>query len=128
MVTFQDFQKLDIRIGTVIKAEIPEWSHWVMKLTVDFGEPPDGLGTKTIFAGFMHFFTPSELEGNQYPFIVNLEPKKIGPLGDFSEGMILATDKLLDQSLKIEGIDEEITSKPALFTLSEKVKNGAKIH
>ena len=45
MVTFQDFQKLDIRIGTVIKAEIPEWSHWVMKLTVDFGEPPDGLGT-----------------------------------------------------------------------------------
>ena len=38
MTTFKDFQKLDIRVGTVIKAENPKWSHWVTKLTVDLGE------------------------------------------------------------------------------------------
>ena len=36
-VSFSDFQKLDIRVGTVIEAVVPEWSHWVMKLTVDLG-------------------------------------------------------------------------------------------
>jgi len=36
-VPFSDFQKLDIRIGTVIEATVPEWSHWVMKLVVDLG-------------------------------------------------------------------------------------------
>ena len=118
-INFEDFQKLDIRIGTVISAEIPEWSHWVMKLTVDFGSPPEGLGEKTIFAGLMGHFEPKEIEGKQFPFIVNLEPRKMGPKGDISEGMMMAASV----PIKNEKEDE----KPVLFNLSEKVPNGTKV-
>jgi len=116
-ISFTDFQKLDIRMGTVIKAEIPEWSHWVIKLDVDFGSE---IGKRTIFAGIMKFYKPEELEGKQYPFVVNIEPKKIGPNGDMSEGMVLAADFVADKDKPEEG-------KPILFNLSEKVPNGTKV-
>lgn len=112
-IAIEDFQKLDIRIGTVTKAEVPEWSHWVMKLTVDLG--PE-IKERTIFAGIMKFFKPEDLEGKQFPFIVNLEPKKIGPSGDYSQGMMLMTVEK----------DDEVTP-PGLLVPKEKVPNGTPI-
>ena len=116
-ITFDDFEKLDIRIGTVTKAEVPEWSHWVMKLNVDFGEE---LGERTIFAGIMTHYKPDEIEGKQFPFVINMKPKKIGPEGDFSNGMMMAADKILDPEKPDEG-------KPVLMQLTEKVPNGTKV-
>ncbi len=116
-VSIKDFQKLDIRIGTVVKAEVPKWSHWVIKLAVDFGK---GVGQKTIFAGLMKFYGSEDLEGKQFPFIINLESKKIGPEGDVSEGMMLAA------SVPGESGKEE-DEKPVLFNLQEKVPNGTKV-
>ena len=104
---------MDIRIGTIVKAEVPEWSHWVIKLNVDFGEE---IGERTIFAGIMKFYKPEDLEGKQFPFIVNIEPKKIGPEGDYSDGMILAA---------VEKDDEE--TPPVLLQPIKKVANGTKI-
>ncbi|MCL4382746.1 methionine--tRNA ligase subunit beta [Patescibacteria group bacterium] len=118
-VSIDDFQKLDIRIGTVVKAEVPEWSHWVIKLTVDFGGG-DEIGERTIFAGMMKFFKPEDFEGKQFPFVINIEPKKIGPEGDFSEGMMLAADVVEDNEKPKDG-------RPVLFNLSEKVPNGTKV-
>ena len=112
-INYSDFEKLDIRIGTVTKAQIPEWSHWVMKLTVDFGEE---FGTKTIFSGIMKFFQPIDLEGKQFPFVVNLEPKKIGPEKELSEGMLI---------MAVPKDDEE--TPPVLFNLQSKVENGTKV-
>lgn len=132
-VNYKDFQKLDIRIGTVVKAEIPQWSHWVMKLTVEFGssfaEATEGKSQRTVFAGLLHFYKPEELEGNQYPFIVNLEKKKIGPEGDFSEGMmIMAVASKIEMGLKpIKVEDEEVDEYPILFQLPQKVPNGTKV-
>ncbi len=114
-INYSDFEKLEIRIGTVTKAEVPEWSHWVIKLTVDFGTE-----TKTIFAGMMKFYKPEDFEGNQFPFVINITPKKIGPEGDFSEGMMLAADLVEDESKPEEG-------KPILFNLQSKVPNGTKV-
>lgn len=122
-IKFDDFKKLDIRVGTVIKAEVPEWSHWVIKLTVDFGEE---VGRRTVFAGVLGFYKTGELEGRQMPFLVNIEPKKIGLKGDFSEGMMLAANLRLDKAVEVlEG--EMSDEKPVLFALSEKVPNGTKI-
>ena len=59
-VKFDDFQKLDIRIGTVVKAEVPKWSHWVVKLEVDLGKD---VGKRTIFAGVLGLSSPIP----QYP-------------------------------------------------------------
>jgi len=116
-ITIDDFGKLDIRIGTVKEAVVPEWSHWVMKLTVDLGEE---IGERTIFAGIMKFYAPEDLVGKQFPFVVNLKPKKIGPQGDFSQGMMLCPSVASGEG----GMAEE---KPVLFKLWEEVPNGTKI-
>jgi len=107
-ITFEDFNKVDIRIGTVVTADVPGWSHWVMKLTVDLGKE---IGERIIFAGIMKYYKPEELVGKQFPFVVNIAPKKIGSEGDYSNGMMLAA-----------GDD-----KPYLFNLQEKVENGTKV-
>ena len=116
-ITFKDFQKLDIRVGTVLSAEVPKWSHWVMKLEVDLGKE---IGKKIVFAGIMKFYKPEDLIGKQFVFVVNLEPKKIGPEGDFSEAMLLAAS-VPDKS----GKDEN--EKPVLLSVSQKVPNGTKV-
>lgn len=124
-VTIEDFQKLDIRIGTVTKAEVPEWSHWVIKLEVDFGpffaKASEGQGRyRTIFAGMMKFYKPEDFEGKQFPFVVNIAPKKIGTAGDFSQGMMMAADHVMDPDKPDEGT-------PILFQLQKKVPNGTKV-
>ena len=120
------FKKLDIRIGTIVKAEIPEWSHWVMKLEVDFGEE---IGHRIIFSGIMLFYKPEDLEGKQLPFVINLEKKKIGLEGDHSEGMMLmavASKKEMGQDPVKVG-EEEVDEYPILFDLPEKVSNGTRV-
>lgn len=121
-ISIEDFQKLDIRIGTVKKAEVPEWSHWVIKLTVDFGEE---IGKKICFSGIMKFFKPKDLEGKQFPFIVNLEPKKIGPEKELSEVMMIMATPDDPTSLKLRGASEETPT--VLFKLHKKVPNGTKV-
>lgn len=116
-IKIDDFAKVDIRVGTVVDAVVPEWSHWVMKLTVDFGEE---IGTRTIFSGIMKFYSPEDVKGKQFAFVTNLEPKKIGPDRELSEGMLMAA------SIPLEG-DPESDSRPILIPLSEKVPNGSKV-
>ncbi|HTK03670.1 MAG TPA: hypothetical protein VL401_02765 [Alphaproteobacteria bacterium] len=112
-ITFDQFEVVDIRIGTVVKAEVPEWSHWVMKLTIDLG---DEIGNKTCFSGIMKFFKPEDLEGKQFPFVINLEPRKIGPDKELSEAMMI---------MSVPKDDEETA--PVLFSLQVKVPNGTKV-
>lgn len=121
-VTFGDFKKLDIRIGEVVEAEVPKWSHWVIKLTVKFDKE---IGERTIFAGLLGFYKPEDLKQLQLPFIVNLEPKKIGPKGDYSEGMMLVIETKTAKPVVID--DKEVTEKPVLLTPQEKVKPGDRI-
>lgn len=112
-INFEDFEKVDIRIGTVVKADVPEWSHWVMRIIVDLG--PE-LGEKKCFSGIMKFFKPEDLIGNQYPFVVNLEPRTIGPEKELSEAMMI---------MAVPKEDEETPT--VLFSLPEKVENGTKV-
>ncbi|MBX4205753.1 tRNA-binding protein [Candidatus Microgenomates bacterium] len=121
-INFADFQKVEILIGTVVEAEVPSWSHWVIKLIVDFGEE---IGQRKIFTGMLGFYEADYFVGRQFPFVVNLEPKKIGPEGDFSEGMLMAASAKLETPIKIA--DEDSDEKPVLFTVSEKVPNGTKV-
>lgn len=123
VISFSDFKKLDIRIGTVVEAIVPEWSHWVMKLRVNLG--PE-IGERVIFAGIMKHYKPEELVGRQFPFVANIEPKKIGPMGDFSEGMMLAASVagMKDEGRGMREDEEEV---PILFKLWKKVPNGTKV-
>lgn len=113
VIDFTDFEKLDIRIGTILEASVPEWSHWVMKIKADFGEE---LGVKQAFSGIMKHYKPEDLIGKQFPFVVNLKPKTIGPEKELSEAMMI---------MAVPNEDEE--TKPILFKLQEKVANGTKV-
>lgn len=112
-ITFEDFEKVDIRMGTVVSADVPEWSHWVLRMTVDLG--PE-IGTKKCFSGIMKFFTPEQLTGKQFPFVVNLKPRTIGPDKELSEAMMI---------MAVPKEDEETPT--VLFNLPEVVPNGTKV-
>jgi methionyl-tRNA synthetase len=106
-ITWEDFAKVEIRVGTIVTAEIPEGSNKLIKYKVDFGE----LGEKTIFSGIQKWFTPDELVGKQTAFVVNLATKKMGTLGE-SEGMLLAG---------------EVEGRPVLVSFGETLANGTRL-
>lgn len=112
-IDFIDFEKVDIRMGTIVSADVPEWSHWVLRMTVDLGEE---LGQKKCFSGIMKFFTPEQLIGRQFPFVVNLKPRTIGPDKELSEVMMI---------MAVPKEDEETPT--VLFQLQETVANGTKV-
>ena len=92
-VSFDDFSKMDIRIGKILKAERVEKSKKLLKLQVD-----TGIDTRTVMSGIAEHFSPEEIIGKQVTLLVNLAPRKI--MGVESQGMILmATDK--DGTLKL---------------------------
>ena len=105
-IVYDDFDKLNIRIGTVIECEKVEKSEKLLKLIVDFGE-----FKRQIIAGIATKYTPEDLLNKQLPIIVNLAPRKL--LGLESQGMILAIG------------DDDVE---ALLTPTEKVNNGAGVH
>ncbi len=86
LIKFDDFAKVDMRIGTVLLAEEIEGSEKLIKMEVDFGD----LGKRQILAGIKSWYKPEELVGKQLPFVVNIEPRKM--MGLESQGMILAAD------------------------------------
>jgi len=85
MITYEDFQKLQIRIGTVVSSSKVEGTDKLLKLEVDFGDEK-----RQIMAGMAEFFPPEYLLGKQLPILMNLEPRKFRGLE--SHGMILAAD------------------------------------
>lgn len=85
MITFDDFKKLDIRIGRVLSAEKVSGTDKLMKLEVDFGTEK-----RLLVAGIAQFFEPDHLIGKEVPVLMNLEPRSIR--GIESQGMILAID------------------------------------
>lgn len=84
-ISFEDFKKLDIRIGTIRAAERIENTDKLLKLRVDFGNEE-----RQIVSGIAEFYAPEPLVGKQAVFVVNLEPRIFK--GVESQGMILAAD------------------------------------
>ncbi len=84
-VAFDDFAKMDIRIGEIVAAEKMEKSKKLLKLQVN-----DGFVTRTILSGIAEHFAPEDLIGKQVTFLVNLAPRKM--MGIESEGMILMAE------------------------------------
>lgn len=99
-IAFDDFAKLDIRVGTIVEAEAVKKSKKLLKFLVD-----DGFKKRTILSGIAQFFTPEEMIGKQVTFIANLAPRKM--MGVESEGMILMAEDQ-DGSLSLVQPDKAV--------------------
>lgn len=84
LITLSDFQKLDIRIGTIIEASKVEKSEKLLKLLIDIGEAKP----RQVLSGIAQYYTCEELVNTQVCLLANLKPAKL--MGHLSEGMILA--------------------------------------
>jgi tRNA-binding protein len=85
IIDYSDFEKVDVRVGKVIKAEdFPEARKPAYKLTIDFG--PE-VGVKKSSVQITHHYQKSDLEGQLVMGVVNFAPKQIGPF--ISESLTL---------------------------------------
>jgi methionyl-tRNA synthetase len=83
--TFDEFQKIDLRVGTIIEAEKIKKAKKLLKIKVD-----TGIDQRTVVSGIAQFFDPKDIIGKQVSILVNLAPRKM--LGIESEGMILMAE------------------------------------
>ncbi len=124
MISFDDFSKVEIKVGTVIDAEELEGSDKLFKLKVDFvleAERVEGSDKlikqivdfgderRQVLSGIRKWYKPESLVGKQFIYVTNLEPRVI--MGLESQAMILATD----------------TDPPILLKLSKKAPSGVKV-
>jgi len=108
MITWEDFSKIDIRTGTITRAEaFPEARKAAIKVWVDFGE----LGIKKSSAQITDAYQPEHLVGKQVVAVTNFPPKQIGNfrseflllgcVGDTQGVILLSPDKPVQNGLKI---------------------------
>lgn len=105
-ISYEEFSKMDIRIGTVLEAERVPKTQKLMKLLID-----TGIDKRTVVSGIAEYFTPEEVAGKQVAILVNLEPRKIK--GIESHGMILMA--------------EDTDGKLRFVLPGEKVENGSTV-
>ncbi len=105
MISFDDFQKIDLRVAKILNAEKIENSDKLIKLIIDLGSEK-----RTIVAGIGKKYTPKDLIDKLIVIVANLEPKNIK--GIQSEGMLLAVDSqngpVLITPLEEVGVGEKV--------------------
>ena len=82
VIQYDDFQKMDIRVGTILEAERVPKTEKLMKLKID-----TGINIRTVVSGIAEYFTPEEIIGKQVSILVNLQPRTLKNIE--SQGMIL---------------------------------------
>ena len=106
-ITYEEFSKIDLRVGKIVKAERIEGSKKLLRLEVDIGGE-----IRQIVAGIAEYYAPEQLVGKKVIVVCNLQPKKI--FGVESQGMLLAAD---------------VNGRPYLLTVDkeEEVPPGSKV-
>lgn len=128
MISFEDFAKLELKIGTILEAEEVEGSEKLIKCMVDLGPAPDGAGynpelnsagqdIRQILAGVKQWYKAEDLVGKQVVVVANLEPRMM--MGLESQGMLLAADP--STTLRTG------SKKPIFLKPSSKVPPGTKV-
>lgn len=106
MINYEEFSKIQLKVGTVLEAEDLEGSEKLLKLKVDLGEE----SPRQLLAGVKQWYKPEDFIGKQVVVVVNLEPRKM--IGLESQGMMLAADS---------------ENGPIFLTVPKKVPPGTKI-
>lgn len=107
MISFDDFSKLELKVGTVLEAEEVENSEKLIRLKVDLGEE----SPRQILVGVKQWYLSEDLVGKQVVVAANLEPRMM--MGLESQGMMLAADS---------------EDGPVFLTVPKEVSPGAIVH
>jgi methionine--tRNA ligase beta chain len=105
-VTFEEFKRLDIRVGTVTNVERVKRTEKLYKILVDLG----AFGTRQTVSSLVGYYEPTDLVGKRIVFLTNLKQTKFA--GEVSQGMLLAA---------------EANGKLALLTTDHEIELGARI-
>ncbi len=101
-VSFDDFQKMDIRVSTILAAEKVAKTKKLLKLSID-----TGIDKRTIVSGIAEYYTPEELVGRQVLVLANLAPREIK--GIESRGMILMAEDALGRLVLVQPEDKTMS-------------------
>ena len=107
-ITWNDFAKVEFRIGQIVEAISVEASDKLIRMVVDFGE----MGKKVVYSGIRKYYQPEELLDKKTVFVVNMVPKKV--MGEDSEAMIF-------------GGEDEVNDKMSILILEKDLPNGTKV-
>lgn len=105
-VTFEEFKRLDARVGTITQVERIPRTEKLYKILVDLGP----LGVRQTVSSLVGYYEPEQLTGKRVIFLYNLKPTKFA--GEVSQGMVLAAEQ---------------GDKLALLTTDREIPNGARI-
>jgi methionine--tRNA ligase beta chain len=105
-ITFEDFKKLDARVGTITQVERVARTEKLFKILVDLGP----LGVRQTVSSLVGYYVPDQLKGKRVVFLCNLRPTKFA--GEVSQGMLLAAEQ--EKAL-------------ALLTTDQEIPNGARV-
>lgn len=110
MITWHDFEKIDLRVGTIIEVEdFPEARKPAYKLKVNFGE---GLGIKKTSAQITSLYKKEELTGRQVVAVTNFAPKQIG---NFMSEVLLTGFPDENGEVVLAAVDKEVPNGSKLF-------------
>ncbi len=124
-ISIDDFAKVEIKLGTVVDAKEVEGSDKLLRLSVDFGEKREVESEsgnteiekhiRNVFSGIKKYVKIEDIIGKQFPFVTNLEPRKM--MGELSTAMIMAAS----ETIELDGVKVE---KFALLNPSQIMTNG----
>jgi methionyl-tRNA synthetase len=107
-IQFNDFIKVEMRVGMVTEVKVPDWSEKLLEFRVNLGEE---LGERTVFSAVRKWYGEADFLNKKFPFVANLAERKMGPA--VSQGMMMMIDA--------GGND----AKPVLIILDDQAQLGA---
>jgi methionyl-tRNA synthetase len=124
-ISIEDFAKVEIKLGTIVEAVPVEGSDKLLRLSVDFGEEREiesesgnieiERHLRNVFSGIKKYVKIEDILCKQFPFVTNLEPRKM--MGEYSEAMIMAASEVIE----VDGVKVE---KFSLLNPSQVMSNG----
>ena len=108
-IKYDDFAKVEFKIGQIVEAIEVEGSEKLLRLQVDFGEEK----LRNVFSGIKKWYSPTDLIGKKTVFVTNIIPRKI--MGEESEAMIFAAENESDENVSVLWLDKDLPNGSKVF-------------